>query len=90
MVQTDLSNEGHWYPPPPLSFTHLSALKAEPLPPSPAFLFEQVAFENFKHTLLFPRSAAQQFRLCSWLFCLCSQGLRSCIAGFLGDGRKAG
>lgn len=52
----------------PPSFTHLPARKAEPPappPPSPAFLFEQVAFENFKHTLLFPRCAAQQFRLCS-------------------------
>lgn len=42
-----------------------SSLSPPPCPASPAFLFEQVAFENFKHTLLFPRSAAQQFRLCS-------------------------
>lgn len=50
----------------PLSFAHLlPALKAEPLLPlSPASLFEQVAFENFKHTLLFPHSTPQQFRLC--------------------------
>lgn len=34
-----------------------------PNPSQPAFLFEQVAFENFKHTLSFRGSKPQQFRL---------------------------
>lgn len=60
------------------------------LPPSqPAFLFEQVAFENFKHTLSFRGSKPQQFRLAvsSFVFVPRTQGLCRWLPG---DGWDAG
>lgn len=56
------------------------------MPPStsqPAFLFEQVACENFKHTLI---SRQQTPAVPALLLALLSlfPGLRGCVAGFLG------